>query len=85
MKNISRITRNACTGCLVCEYVCPVNAISHKADILGFYYPEISGNICIDCGRCLNVCPSEPTFFPKSLRKVECYAANWQNKTYNYE
>lgn len=83
MKNINRIARNTYTGCLACEYVCPANAICHKTGKFGFFYPEVSERICIDCGRCLAYCPSESVDFP--LIEAECYAANWHNETYNQQ
>ncbi len=33
--------------------VCPVNAITQK----GFGLPVINNEVCIKCGKCVNLCP----------------------------
>ena len=45
-----------CCGCSACFAACPVHAIGMKADEEGFLYPEIQEEICIRCGKCLQVC-----------------------------
>lgn len=46
-----------CTGCSLCETVCPRNAISVKLDIRGFYRPVVNNEKCINCNNCNRVCP----------------------------
>lgn len=48
---------NRCTGCNVCVSSCPVQALSLKITSEGFWYPQIDEKTCINCGRCLTVCP----------------------------
>lgn len=45
-----------CTGCGVCNPVCPKDAISVKVKE-GNFRPEIDDNKCINCGLCVKVCP----------------------------
>ncbi len=45
-----------CCGCTACMSICPKQAISMKPDILGFLYPEVDLNACVDCGLCEKVC-----------------------------
>ncbi len=45
-----------CTGCNACASVCPVGAITMKADHEGFLRPAI-GSSCILCHKCESVCP----------------------------
>ena len=45
-----------CCGCTACESVCPKDAISMKPDALGFLYPEVDMERCVDCGLCEKVC-----------------------------
>ena len=49
--------RTLCCGCSACQSVCPQNAISMKPDALGFLYPEIAQDKCVDCGLCARTCP----------------------------
>ncbi|NLI56207.1 4Fe-4S binding protein [bacterium] len=45
------VDKNKCTGCKICEKICPVNAIKiidKKAVVF---------DNCIDCGLCINNCP----------------------------
>lgn len=48
--------REDCCGCTACAFTCPHNAISMKPDALGFLYPIVDTEKCIDCGACENVC-----------------------------
>lgn len=44
-----------CSGCGLCESICPVNAIN-IVQINGFFRPQISDK-CINCGKCIKNCP----------------------------
>lgn len=45
-----------CTGCGVCEDVCAKKAISiKKVDCVNV--PVVDASACVNCGRCLKVCP----------------------------
>lgn len=46
-----------CSGCTACYTVCPKRAIAMAPDNLGFKYPVIDSNLCIDCKMCEKVCP----------------------------
>lgn len=48
--------KKECPGCHACFNVCPVHAISMKADEEGFLYPVIDEERCIHCGLCARVC-----------------------------
>ena len=45
-----------CCGCRACANACPCDAITMKMDELGFFYPEINTEKCVDCGKCISVC-----------------------------
>lgn len=56
MDNHLRIN-NKCTGCNLCAFICPKNAINIRVDKNGFWYPSIKEDFCSDCGLCLKMCP----------------------------
>ena len=45
-----------CCGCSACASVCNHGAISMVPDALGFVYPRIAEDRCVDCGLCDKVC-----------------------------
>jgi len=49
---------NICTGCGVCNSVCPYDCIDIKIDLKkGVNQSFIDYNVCVDCGVCLKSCP----------------------------
>ena len=49
-------TKENCCGCTACENICSHHAITMVPDKLGFLYPQINNEICVDCGLCVKVC-----------------------------
>lgn len=47
---------SACCGCTACAGICPSDAITMEPDALGFVYPKVNEDICIECGLCEKVC-----------------------------
>ena len=45
-----------CCGCTACASICTHDAITMKPDVLGFLYPEVDKNKCVNCGLCDKVC-----------------------------
>ncbi len=45
-----------CCGCTACASICYYDAITMKPDALGFLYPEVDKEKCVDCGLCEKVC-----------------------------
>ena len=71
-----------CTGCRMCEQICPVKAIDMKENEEGFYEPIINKEKCIKCGLCFRRCPqlnnveivekmSEPKAFAVKNKNIE--------------
>lgn len=57
--NISYTLQNSlCTGCGICEDVCPTHSIEIKR-VNGEHRPVLNESTCLSpkCGRCLKVCP----------------------------
>ncbi len=46
-----------CCGCQACGDICPVQAITFRADHEGFWYPEVDKDKCTDCHLCGKMCP----------------------------
>ncbi len=74
MINIS--DKKDCCGCSACASICPRSAIEMKPDVLGFKYPEVDNDKCVDCGLCDKVCAFNDNY-DKSLNLPEpiAYAA----------
>lgn len=56
MKEI--VSKEQCTGCMLCAEVCPHNAIQCRNEIKnGYYYPSVDQSVCTDCSLCQRKCP----------------------------
>ena len=51
------LRKEECCGCTACYAICPREAIYMEEDEEGFEYPHIDEDKCIQCYRCLDVCP----------------------------
>lgn len=58
MNTVQEIEKKDCTGCKLCESICPVHAVSFSEDAQGFWYPQVKEEVCIKCGKCVKRCPS---------------------------
>ena len=68
------VVRNSCTGCGLCENLCPGKAIEMREDEYGFRYPAIIRSKCLKCTSCA-ICRMEN--FPVGGKPLdaECFAA----------
>ena len=78
MENISKLNKNNCTGCRMCEQICPVNAIKMIENKEGFIEPVIDKTKCINCGLCSKRCP-QLNEIKREDYKMEVYAAKNKN------
>lgn len=74
MNNISSKTQ--CVGCTACSTICKIGAITVKQNPEGFFEAYVDENLCVDCGKCVNVCPMLNNL-PK-IKPKEFYAG-WNN------
>lgn len=73
---INIIDKTNCCGCTACASICPKDAITMRPDILGFKYPNVDLNKCIDCGLCEKVCAFNDNYDKSlNLKEPEIYAA----------
>ncbi len=65
-----------CCGCTACASICAHDAIKMKPDVLGFLYPEVDKEKCVDCGSCDKVCAFNDHYDTSlNLEKPLAYAA----------
>ncbi|MGN1344093.1 MAG: 4Fe-4S dicluster domain-containing protein [Traorella sp.] len=51
------LKKELCCGCSACYAICPKQAIELILDEEGFEYPQIDEKKCVNCKRCIFVCP----------------------------
>jgi len=73
---IDRLSKEKCTGCMMCADLCPTGAIRFLDDEEGFWFPQVDKDKCRNCGLCLKKCPSysEPPNGNEGFSPV-CYGA----------
>lgn len=65
-----------CCGCTACASICAHDAITMKPDALGFLYPEVDKDKCVDCCLCEKVCAFNDHYDTSlNLEKPLAYAA----------
>lgn len=68
-------TNYDCAGCTACENICPTKAISMMSDNEGFLYPNINKKKCIECKKCIFVCPlKNPVQLKERNHSIDVYA-----------
>ena len=69
-----------CCGCTACASICTRDAITMKPDALGFLYPHVDTNKCVDCGRCEKVCQFHDHYNTgENFNKPLAFAARHKN------
>lgn len=67
--------KSDCCGCSACASVCGHQAITMKPDGMGFLYPEVDQNKCVDCGLCNQVCAFHVNYdISRNLPEPDVYA-----------
>lgn len=69
--NITQVSE--CIGCMSCYAACELKAIHPKYTPEGFLHPDIDTSVCVNCGKCIDVCPLCNTIKGTPNPK-ECYA-----------
>lgn len=63
-----------CTGCAACVNVCHNGALNIGTDEFGYFRPDFDAALCVECGRCLSVCPVLHNCENKNLQEPRCFA-----------
>lgn len=79
MNNIDKLNKNQCTGCRMCEQICPFDAIKMIENKEGFLEPKIDYEKCTNCGMCYKKCPQINDVNSRRLENIEVYAAKNKN------
>ncbi|MBQ8297281.1 MAG: Coenzyme F420 hydrogenase/dehydrogenase, beta subunit C-terminal domain [Ruminococcus sp.] len=66
-----------CCGCGACLNACSKNAIAMQEDSYGYVYPVIDDSLCVECGRCRQVCAFQNK--DETNNPVAVYAAAAKN------
>lgn len=70
-----------CTGCGMCEVICPHNTLKIKISPDGFYKSTKINENCIECGLCEKVCPVFKTDeFNKPISFFSAYSKNFETR-----
>lgn len=70
VNNVSVVNYKNCFSCRSCSLSCPKTAIEMIENKEGFFYPKIDEDKCIDCGLCLNVCPTQIKIIRDSSNQI---------------
>lgn len=64
-----------CSGCTACANSCALGAIRMEPDAMGFQYPIVDMEKCVDCGICEKVCQFSPLYDTSNNLAVPTYIA----------
>lgn len=81
MNNISNY--KDCTGCTSCATICPKKAITMILNEDGFYEPKVNEQLCINCGKCIKICPAQN--LPEESKPKTQYACVLSNEQKVFE
>ena len=88
LKHIQIFDKKRCSGCTACAVACPQNCITMQEDEEGFLYPQVDILACIQCSKCVIVCPytnSKFTLKPTTEELALCYTAYNKNEEIRYK
>ena len=72
--------KSQCCGCTACASICPHNAIVMQPDAMGFLYPIVNVENCVNCGLCEKVCAFHKNYDIRLNFPIpEAYAARHKN------
>lgn len=70
-----------CCGCTACASICTHEAIKMSPDVMGFLYPVVNTDKCVDCGLCEKVCSFNGNYDTSlNLLSPDAYAARHKDE-----
>lgn len=72
---INLVKKEACTGCKMCEDICPHHAICFKSGSDGFWFPVVDEGNCTKCGLCISKCPVQNPYNIHNKVQPQIYSA----------
>lgn len=80
-QRVDKKDKFGCSGCSACANKCPKGCIEMMSDQLGFLYPRVYEELCIDCGLCSKVCPFKSSYeCANETGNIKVYAARLKDK-----
>ena len=77
---IKIVNQSDCCGCSACASVCGHKAIVMQPDGLGFLYPVVDKDLCVECGLCEKVCTFNGKYDKSNnMAEPEVYAVRHKN------
>ncbi len=74
--NMTITEYTTCCGCAACADACPKSCITMTYDRHGFYVPQVDTAQCVNCKKCVSVCPANHPVSKSEIRSVhKGYAA----------
>lgn len=69
-----------CCGCTACASICNHDAIKMESDVMGFLYPKIDTDKCVNCGLCEKVCAFNENYDTSmNISQPKVYGARHKN------
>lgn len=69
-----------CCGCSACASICGHKAILMQPDGLGFLYPVVNKDLCVECGLCDRVCSFKGEYDKSyNMTEPDVYAVRHKN------
>ncbi len=73
---ISITDKEKCSGCMACFSICGRQAITMVPDGMGFKYPKVDLDKCVECGLCEKVCAFNDEYAtPNNFEQPKAFAA----------